>query len=112
MNLSARFTQSPVENLRYILNYSLDLAPTESILSVSVAITQDAGAATPPLAITGLNVLPGTVLSPTLSGPSQTAAYFASGGVDQGVYQVQFLATSSLGQILEDIVEYTLREKL
>jgi hypothetical protein len=105
--LQAKFTQSPSENLRYVLNYTLFLAPTESIVAVASVVQQNAGFATPPLVITGLNVIAGIGTA-----PATTAAYFASGGVDQGVYEVQFLATTSLGQILEDIVLYTLAEKL
>ena len=109
--LSARFRQSPTENLRYVLDYKLFCAPTESIASVVAnSITQTPGtgvAETPLMAITGLNVVP--AVAPAIA---TTAAFFASGGVDQGVYEVQFLATTSLGQVLEDIVEYTLALKL
>jgi len=104
--LSARFRQSPSETKRYVLDYTLQLAPGESISSVAVNIVQVSGAASPVLAVTGVALLPpvGTVVP--------GAAYYVSGGVDQGQYEVQFLATTSIGQILEDVVSYILAEKL
>jgi hypothetical protein len=102
----ARFKQSPAERKRYVLDYTLFLAPGENIVSVATAITQNAGAASPPLVINGMALLP-QVNNQTIG-----AAYFCSGGVDGGVYEVQFLATTSIGQVLEDIVQYTLQENL
>lgn len=105
--LQAKFRQSPDEVLRYILDYSLFLAPTESLVSVTPAIFQNTGMTTPAFDITVPIVISAT--APLLS---TQASYFASGGVDQGVYEVQFLATTSLGQVLEDVIEYTLLEKV
>jgi hypothetical protein len=38
--------------------------------------------------------------------------FFASGGDDTGTYEVQFLATTSIGQIREDIVEFDIQGDL
>jgi hypothetical protein len=103
----ARFKQSPVENLAYVLNYGLFLAPGEYLVSVVCNVQQNLGVTIPPLVVTAPVVV--AALAPAVP---TTASYFVSGGVDQGVYEVQFLATTSSGQILEDIVEYTLAEKL
>lgn len=102
MNLSARFNQSPAEKKRYLLDYTLQLAAGEIITGIVVAISSptdgvNAGA----FAITGVAIAPGNL----------QAAYFAAGGLDQTTYNVQFIATTSVGQRLEDIVEYNLREK-
>lgn len=108
--LSARFTQSPAEVKRYVMDYTLQLAPGENIDSIAVNIVPTAGPATaigaPPLQVTGAALLP------PVKGQTIGAAFFVSGGVDQGQYEVQFLATTSLTQILEDVVQYTLAEKL
>lgn len=102
----AKFKQSPAENKRYVLDYTLFLASGEAIVSVAIAITQTAGLASPPLVVNSLALLP------PVGGVVLGAAYFVSGGVDQGQYEVQFLATTTLGQILEDVVQYNLSEKV
>lgn len=104
--LSARFRQSPSETKRYVLDYTLQLAPGESIVSVASNVVQNSGTASPPLAVTGVALLP--PVNTVVPG----AVYLISGGVDQGQYEVQFLATTSIGQILEDVVSYVLAEKL
>lgn len=103
---SAKFTQSPAETKRYVVDYSLQLATGEQINSVAVSINQITGATSPALVINNVALLP------PVSGIVSGFAYFASGGVTLGTYEVQFLATTSLGQILEDVVFYTLVEKL
>lgn len=102
---AAKFKQSPSEAKRYVLDYTLQLAAGESIASVSYSIYQNAGATTPALAVTGVALLP------AVGGIVTGATYFVSGGVTTGVYEITFLATTSIGQILEDVVQYTLLEK-
>ncbi len=104
--LSARFKQSPVEIKRYILDYTLQLASGESITGVTATVTRISGAATPTLVVSSI------VLLPPVNGVVLGAAYYVSGGVDQGQYEVQFLATTSLNQTLEDVVSYVLAEKV
>jgi hypothetical protein len=104
--IAARFKQSPVETKRYLVDFTLDLATGESITTVAVAITRISGTATPALVVTNVALLP------AVSGVVTGFAYFVSGGVDQGQYEVQFLTTTSLGQVLETVVAYNLAEKL
>jgi hypothetical protein len=102
----AVFSQSPAERKRYVLDYTLFLAPGEGIVSIATAISPID--MTSPFVIDGMALLPPDVVG----GPTIGAAYFASGGNNTEVYEVQFLATTTLGQILEDVVQYTLRENL
>ncbi len=105
--LSARFIQSPAENLRYVLDYTKFMAPGEGLSSLISNVTQLQGVSVPAFSINSVAIIAGVSGSAPL-----LAAFFASGGVNQGVYEVQFLATTSLGQILEDVIEYTLIEKV
>lgn len=105
--LSARFNQSPAETKRYVMDYTLQLAAGESIASIAVNVRQTAGPTTgAALLINNVALLP----------PVKTlvlgAAFFASEGADACQYEVQFLATTTIGQILEDIVQFVLAEKL
>ncbi len=104
MNISGRFNQAPEENKRYLLDYTLQLAAGEILTAVvaNISSTDDPnnyGA----FAINSIAIAPS---------PSLQAAYFATGGDDQTEYFVQFLATTSLGQVLEDVVVYNVQEKL
>ncbi len=103
---SANFRQSPAETKRYVMQYALQLAPGESILSVVANVTQIGTPTSPALAVTGIALLP------AVGGVVPGAAFFVSGGTDQGRYEVQFIGTTSVGQVLEDVVSYTLAEKL
>ncbi len=102
---SGVFKQSPAETKRYVLDYSLQLAVGESITGVTAIVTQISGAATPAFLVTGIALLP------AVNGQVTGAAYYASGGANPGVYEVKFLGTTSIGQVLEDVVQYTLAEK-
>ncbi len=88
------------------MQYALQLAPGESILSVVANVTQIGTPTSPALAVTGIALLP------AVGGVVPGAAFFVSGGTDQGRYEVQFIGTTSVGQVLEDVVSYTLAEKL
>jgi hypothetical protein len=109
VNISARFNQSPIENKRYLLDYTLELATGEILVSVvaneitSPTDLANAGG----FAITSIAIAPA---------PSLQAAYFASCAnptiADQNQYAVQFVATTSLGQILEDVIVYNIKEKI
>ncbi|MDP9112275.1 MAG: hypothetical protein M3O20_01180 [Acidobacteriota bacterium] len=105
-NFQAVFKQSPVEVKRYVLDYTLFLSTGENIASIAVNVVQTAGAASPAFVVNEVALLP------VVNGQVIGAAYFASGGVDGGVYEVQFLATTSIGQVLEDVVQYTLAENM
>ena len=102
-SLSARFTQSPEEVKRYLLDYTLFLVSGESVVSVAATIKT---LTTPPQGA------PALVVSNIVLGPGGLQAlYFISGGADGQVYEVTFLATTSVGQILQDVIEYDIVEK-
>ena len=106
--LSATFAQSPAETRRYIMNYALQLAAGEAIDSVEIAIVQTGG---PTVGVPAL-VVNNVALLPPVNGVVLGFAYFVSGGGNACQYEVQFLATTSVGQILEDVVLYNLAERL
>lgn len=102
--LSGRFTQAPEEVRRYILNYTLTLSQGETISSLVVnSITQVFGKTTvAPFVVNNIVIGPG----------STQVVYFVSGGDDQTDYEVQFLATTSVGQVIEDVVYYSIQSDL
>lgn len=103
--LSGRFTQAPEEKRRYILNYTLTLSEGETVSSMGVpSIVQTYGKLTiAPLVVSSV------VIGPT---PFTSVVFYVSGGDDQTIFEVQFLATTSVGQIIEDIVEMTIQSDL
>lgn len=102
-SLSARFTQTPTENKRYLLDYTLFLSAGETIVSVTPQVIPlgQPPLGSPPLVVSNLTVGPGGL----------QAIYFVSGGVDGQAYEVQFAATTSIGQILDDVAEYDIAVK-
>lgn len=103
--LSGRFTQAPEERRRYILNYTLTLSAGERILGVGVpSITQTFGK----LTVVPL-VIDGVLIGPT---PFTEVVLYASGGDDQTIFEVQFLSTTSTGQIIEDVIEFSIESDL
>lgn len=104
MNISARFNQAPEENRRYLLDYTLQLAQGETLVTVVANISSPTDPTN-----TGDFEINDIAIAPS---PSLQCAYFAGGGNDQTTYNVQFLATTSLGQVFEDVVVYNIREKL
>lgn len=91
-----RFSQTPLENKTYIIDYSQWLGTGETIVSVTATVQQ---VTTPPFQITGL----------ASSMDKLSVSFFASGGVDGTEYEVEFLMTSSTGQIKNDQVFYAVR---
>lgn len=102
-SLSARFTQSPAEIKRYLLDYTLFLVTGEAVVSIAPAVTN---LGTPPLGAPPL-----VATSITLGPGGLQALYYVSGGVSGQSYEVTFLATTSVGQVLEDVVQYDIAEK-
>lgn len=106
--LSARFRQSPSERKRYVLDYTLELAAGEQITSLPVpAITQTNFPQVPSPAL----VVDGIVLIPDDDGLVRSVAYYTSGGSDTCIYEINFLATTSITQVLEDVVQMTISVK-
>lgn len=101
--LSARFKQGPQEVKRYLLDYTLFLSAGETVTGVVPSITN---MTTPPLGSPPL-----VVSSVTLGPGGLQAFYFISGGATGQSYEVTFLATTSITQVLEDVVQYDIAEK-
>lgn len=102
---SGVFQQAPEEKRRYILDYALTLSSGETITSMTtpISITQEFGASTvAPFVINGVTVGPG----------STQVVFYASGGDDGTEFEVQFLANTSAGQIIEDVVKFTIESDI
>lgn len=102
--ISGRFEQAPEEKRRYILNYNLTLSEGETVTSMNVPpVTQIFGRATvAPLVIDGVIIGPGNT----------QVVFYASGGDDQTEFEVQFLATTSAAQVIEDVVSFSIESDL
>lgn len=96
--LTARFRQTPNEVRRYLIDYVIDLATGETVTSMATpTVVPDNGVAvSPPLVINNVIIAPG----------AQQVVFYASGGIDGGTYEVQFLATTSIGQVREDVIAF------
>lgn len=101
--LSARFKQGPQEAKRYLLDYTLFLSAGEAVTGIvsSVTVLTVPIIGSPPLVVSSVTLGPGGL----------QALYFISGGATQQSYEVTFLATTSIGQVLEDVVQYDIAEK-
>lgn len=102
--LAARFVQSPEEVKRYTLDYTLQLSTGETITGITATITNLGTPllGSPPLVCNNVTIGPS---------PALQVFFYISGGVDSQSYEVTFLATTSIGQTLEDVVEYDIVEK-
>lgn len=100
MNITAIFRQGVLENKRYVLDYTLDLATGEVITAFAVqsitTIQNQSDANSPTLVVDDVLIGPGGL----------QVIYFVNNGVINGTYFVSFLATTSTGQILNDVVQY------
>lgn len=101
--LSARFVQSPEEVKRYLLDYTLFLVPGEAVMEITATVNN----LTTPILGSPPLVVSNTVIG---SGGLQ-ALFFISGGAGANSYEVVFLATTSVGQVLQDVVHYDIVEK-
>lgn len=106
--LSARFAQAPSEVKRYMLDYSAQLNDGE----VLTGLVANVNVSTPPPPLgSPAFVINNIVLAPQDTAPGK-AIFYASGGLDQFSYEIQFLATTSIAQTFEDVVEFDVLEKL
>lgn len=104
--ITARFNQSPLESKRYLIDLTLDLATGEDIASIAApAITSPSGELIPTLVIDNI------VLAPAVNGVVSQATYFMSGGTAGQNYEIDFLITTSLPQILEVVVAANIQVK-
>lgn len=101
--ISARFTQTPLEKKRYLLDYNAELSEGELITLVEATVTSPTNApVSPAFAVTSIVIAPG----------SRQAAFYGAGGVDTHAYEVSFLITTSVGQKFEDVVQFDIAEKV
>lgn len=100
--LSGKFKQSPNEVKRYVMDYSLDLDVGEIITIVAPTVVNPSGApVSPAFVCTGVAIAP--------SGTS--FIYYASGGSDGWQYEIQFLVTTSLSKVFDNVVAYPIGVK-
>jgi hypothetical protein len=103
MKITARFAQGVNENKRYVLDYALDLAVGETVLTVAApTITTPIGQAdanSPLLVVEDITVGPGGI----------QVVFYVNTGIANGTYFVDFLATTSTSQVLEDVVAFNIR---
>jgi hypothetical protein len=104
MNISARFNQSPNEKKRYLLDYTAQLAQGEVVTGVTFTITSPTDPVQPPTSF--------LITSVAITPAGNQVAFFASAGTDLNLYNVVFEATTSLTQVLEDLVVYNIKAKL
>jgi hypothetical protein len=92
-----RFRKQPAEKLQYRVVYTPWLAAGETIASVSTSIDLTT---TPPLALSAVAIVDA----------STTITFFVEGGLDLNEYQVTLIATTSLGQIVEREMYFSVEE--
>lgn len=105
--LSARFEQGYAERKRYTLDYTAQLTPGETILTVTAAVNAISviPSGVPTLVVNGI------VIDPTAT----LAVFYASLGgtsVENGFsWEAVFTATTSVGQIFTDVVQMDIVSK-
>lgn len=103
-NLSGRFRQTANEDRRYVLDYTLQLSAGETVLSLVTNITSPTG---------GLGDTPAFVVNNVvIASTGLQVVMYMSGGVTGQSYEVQVLATTSIGQVIEDVVQIDIVSKV
>lgn len=104
--ISAKFSQSPPESLRYLIDMTQDLATGESIATIAApTITSPSGELVPTLVVSNI------ALAPAVGGQVTQATYFVSGGTAGQSYEIDFLITTSLPQVHEVVVAMNIQVK-
>jgi len=101
--LSARFKQAPLEKRRYVLDFSLQMSSGETITGLSVSSITSPTGGDPSLLIVDTIALDSSGLK---------AICYAHGGVDGQSYVIDFLATTSISQTFEDVVQIDVSSKV
>lgn len=105
--ITARFNQGPSESRRYLIDMTLDLATGESIASIAApTIISPSGQLVPALVINNI------VLAPAVNGQVTMATFFASVGTSGQNYEVDFLVTTTLPQVIEVVVAFNIQVKV
>ncbi|MFI5397604.1 MAG: hypothetical protein ACHQ9S_18865 [Candidatus Binatia bacterium] len=98
---TARFNQSPSEVKRYLVDFTLDLATGESLVSIPApTITSPSGELIPTLVVSSI------ALAPAVGGQITMFTFFVSGGTAGQNYEIDFLASTTLTQVLECVVAF------
>lgn len=105
-NISARFNQSPYEVKRYLVDFTLDLATGESLTTIPApTITSPSGELVPTLVVSNI------ALAPSVGGQITQFTFFVSGGTAGQNYEIDFLASTTLTQVLECVVAFNTQVK-
>lgn len=97
--VTANFKQSPPAVRRYLIDYSLDLSTGESVASVAdPTVTSPSGELSPTLVVSNV------VLAPAVNGIVSQVTFFLSGGTSGQNYEVEFLTTTTLTQVFDDVI--------
>lgn len=108
MVISGRFNQSPNEKKRYLIDWTLDVAAGETVTGL---VSTTVSSQTDPnnnggCRVTGFAFAPGNL----------QAAFFVDfatpASADLQTYNVTFLATTSVGQQLETVIQYIVKDKV
>lgn len=104
--ITAKFQQSPTENLRYLIDMTLDLATGESIASIAApTISSPSGELIPTLVVSNI------ALAPAVGGQVTQATYFVAGGTGGQNYEIDFLLVTTLPQTFEVVIQQNIRVK-
>lgn len=104
--LSARFSQSPTEVKRYMLDWTAQLSTGEKVTAlVAVVIPMS-------LHTDGTNPTAMTVTGIVITPDGTQAIFYAQGGEDGYQYEIDFTATTSIAQKFEDVVEIDIASKI
>lgn len=96
--LIAKFTQGPAEVRRYMLDYTLDLNAGENLVGVVPTISSPSGESPPLLVVNNV------VLAANAAGQVVYCTFFVSLATGGQNYEIDFLATTSLTQVIEAVV--------
>lgn len=108
MILSGRFNQSPTEKKRYLIDWTLDVASGETVTSLlSATITSPSDPNNNGgCEVTGFAFAPGNL----------QAAFFVDfthpTSADLQTYNITLLAQTSVGQKLETVIQYIVKDKV
>lgn len=108
--ISASFQQSPLETKRYLLDWTAQLAQGETVTSLVATVSSNTdpnnngGAQVTGIAITPAGNQAAFFMSFTNPGPGANTA-------DNQTYLVSFVATTSLTQQWQDVVQFVVSNK-
>lgn len=101
MMILAKLVKTPAERRRYEVDYSAWLADGETIVSVIFSVSQDNLDDTP--------VSPLVVDAYAIASPATNIVIFVSLGDVSESYAVDIKATTSIGQVKEDTIRFSVR---